>query len=100
MDDPKMLILPILSALAKTHQWLYALQILQRSPCAAAVSLVGRSVAVTKGMEVMVNDVKKDNGGVGWKLSSNKHTHTHTYIYMYIIFFNKYTHLYTYEILF
>lgn len=68
MDDPKMLILPILSALAKTHQWSYALQILQRSPCAAAVSLVGRSVAVTKGMEVMVNDVKKDMGG-GWKLS-------------------------------
>ena len=80
MDDPKMLILPILSALAKTHQWSYALQILQRSPCAAAVSLVGRSVAVTKGMEVMVNDVRKDMGG-GWKLCSNKHTHTHIYIY-------------------
>ena len=83
MDDPKMLILPVLSALAKTHQWLYALQILQRSPCAAAVSLVGRSVAVTKGMEVMVNDIKKDmGGGVGWKLSFNKHTHTHIYIYI------------------
>ena len=77
MDDPKMLILPVLSALAKTHQWSYALQILQRSPCAAAVSLVGRSVAVTKGMEVMVNDIKKDMGGLDGNYASIT-THTYT----------------------
>ena len=71
MDDPKMLILPVLSALAKTHQWSYALEILQRSPCAAAaaVSLVGKSVAgMTKGMEVIVNDIRKDLGGVGMEI--------------------------------
>lgn len=85
MDDPKMLILPILSALAKTHQWLYALQILQRSPCAAAVSLVGRSVAVTKGMEVMVNDIKKDMGG-GDGNYAPINTHRYIYIYVYNIF--------------